>query len=105
MRFTLFLLAALVASSAHAQVPTPEIDACKASGLIALRQKTPQVRDVQIDLSRARKEGQAPDSRLHHRRKGQGLVDAVFRQMMHLIDEAGVGLLGGPARPLRPKPR
>jgi hypothetical protein len=54
MRFTLFVLAVLIASTAHAQTPSPEIDACKASGLIALKQKTPQVRDVQIDLDSAK---------------------------------------------------
>jgi hypothetical protein len=54
MRFTLFVLAVLIASTVHAQTPSPEIDACKASGLIALKQKTPQVRDVQIDLDSAK---------------------------------------------------
>jgi hypothetical protein len=54
MRFTLFVLAVLIASTADAQTPSPEIDACKASGLIALKQKTPQVRDVQIDLDSAK---------------------------------------------------
>ena len=38
------------ASSAIAQTPSPEAEACKASGLIALKQRSPQVKDVQIDL-------------------------------------------------------
>jgi hypothetical protein len=34
--------------------PSPEADACKASGLIALKQRSPQVKDIQIDLDRAK---------------------------------------------------
>ena len=33
---------------------SPEADACKASGLIALKQKYPQVKDVLIDLDSAK---------------------------------------------------
>jgi hypothetical protein len=54
MKFAVLLFAALFASPAFAQTPSPETDACKASGLIALKQKSPQVRDVQIDLDSAR---------------------------------------------------
>ena|SRR5271166_2770226 len=54
MKFPLILLAVLAAPSADAQTPSPEVDACKASGLIALKQKSPQVRDVQIDPDSAR---------------------------------------------------
>jgi hypothetical protein len=41
-------------SNAFAQTPSPEADACKASGLIALKQKSPQVKDIQIDLDSAK---------------------------------------------------
>jgi hypothetical protein len=51
-RFALF--AALIAAPALAETPSPEADACKASGLIALKQKSPQVKDIQIDLDSAR---------------------------------------------------
>ena len=54
MKFPLILLAALAATSAEAETPSPEVDACKASGLIALKQKFPQVKDVQIDLDSTR---------------------------------------------------
>ena len=52
--FSLALLAALAASSALAETVSPEADACKASGLLALKQKYPQVKDVLIDLDSAR---------------------------------------------------
>ncbi|HSU99588.1 MAG TPA: hypothetical protein VLI91_05740 [Roseiarcus sp.] len=48
------LLALLTAASAYAETMSPEADACKASGLIALKQKHPQVKDVVIDLDSAR---------------------------------------------------
>jgi hypothetical protein len=44
------LLASLFVRPSFAETPSPETDACKASGLIALKQRTPQVKDVQIDL-------------------------------------------------------
>ena len=56
MRFTslagtLAVAAAVLAPAgrAQAQTPTPEIDACKASGLIALKQRQPAVKAVEID--------------------------------------------------------
>lgn len=56
MKFRLisFVATVLVASAPAAQPASPEADACKASGLIALKQKNPQVKDVQIDLDSAK---------------------------------------------------
>jgi hypothetical protein len=48
------LLASLAAGTACAETLSPEADACKASGLIALKQKYPQVKDVLIDLDSAK---------------------------------------------------
>lgn len=53
-RFAVILLASLIASAASAETLSPEADACKASGLLALKQKYPQVKDVLIDLDSAR---------------------------------------------------
>ena len=53
-RFKLTLLASLIASAAFAETLSPEADACKASGLLALKQKYPQVKDVLIDLDSAK---------------------------------------------------
>ena len=53
-RFALVLLASLIASMASAETLSPEADACKASGLLALKQKYPQVKDVLIDLDSAK---------------------------------------------------
>ena len=54
VRFGLALLASLAAGAAVAETLSPEADACKASGLIALQQKYPQVKDVLIDLDSAK---------------------------------------------------
>jgi hypothetical protein len=54
LRFGLGLLASLAAGAAVAETLSPEADACKASGLIALKQKYPQVKDVLIDLDSAK---------------------------------------------------
>ena len=54
LRFGLGLLASLAAGAAVAETLSPEADACKASGLIALKQKYPQVKDVVVDLDSAR---------------------------------------------------
>src|SRR4249920_3220956 len=48
------LLASLAAGAACAETLSPEADACKASGLLALKQKFPQVKDVLIDLDSAK---------------------------------------------------
>ena len=53
-RFALVLPASLIASMALAETLSPEADACKASGLLALKQKYPQVKDVLIDLDSAK---------------------------------------------------
>jgi hypothetical protein len=54
LRLALGLLASLAAAAAVAETLSPEADACKASGLIALKQKYPQVKDVLIDLDSAK---------------------------------------------------
>ena len=47
----LCLLAGLTPSVARAQSPdSPEIAACKATGLLALKEKSPSVRDVILDM-------------------------------------------------------
>jgi hypothetical protein len=52
--FAVAVLASLIATSAFAETLSPEADACKASGLLALKQKYPQVKDVLIDLDSAK---------------------------------------------------
>jgi hypothetical protein len=52
--FALTLLISLIAGPALAETLSPETDACKASGLLALKQKFPQVKDVLIDLDSAK---------------------------------------------------
>ena len=54
MNFKMVLIAVIVSAPAFAQTPSPEADACKASGLIALKQKSPQVKDIQIGLDSAK---------------------------------------------------
>lgn len=54
VRFGLVLVASLATQAAVAETLSPEADACKASGLIALQQKYPQVKDVLIDLDSAK---------------------------------------------------
>jgi hypothetical protein len=46
----LALLTLAVAGPALAETLSPEADACKASGLLALKEKYPQVKDVLVDL-------------------------------------------------------
>jgi hypothetical protein len=53
-RFALTFLISLIAGPAVAETLSPEADACKASGLLALKQKFPQVKDVLIDLDSAK---------------------------------------------------
>jgi hypothetical protein len=53
-QFALTLLLSLIAGPAVAETLSPETDACKASGLLALKQKFPQVKDVLIDLDSAK---------------------------------------------------
>ena len=54
MKLPFLVLAALAASPAQAESVSPEADACKASGLLALKQRAPQVKDVLIDLDSAK---------------------------------------------------
>jgi hypothetical protein len=53
-RFALTFLVSLIAGPALAETLSPEADACKASGLLALKQKFPQVKDVLVDLDSAK---------------------------------------------------
>lgn len=53
-QFALMLLVSLITGPAVAETLSPETDACKASGLLALKQKFPKVKDVLIDLDSAR---------------------------------------------------
>jgi hypothetical protein len=53
-RFALTLLISLISGPVFAESLSPEADACKASGLLALKQKFPQVKDVVIDLDSAK---------------------------------------------------
>jgi hypothetical protein len=52
--FALTFLISLIVGPALAETLSPETDACKASGLLALKQKFPQVKDVLIDLDSAK---------------------------------------------------
>jgi hypothetical protein len=52
--FALAFLISLIAGPTLAETLSPETDACKASGLLALKQKFPQVKDVLIDLDSAK---------------------------------------------------
>jgi hypothetical protein len=47
-------LASTLSTASLAETLSPEADACKASGLIALKQKSPQVKDIEIDLDSAK---------------------------------------------------
>ena len=48
---TLFLtVAAQAQTAAPLPPPSPEIEACRASGLIALKEKTPSIKDVTFDV-------------------------------------------------------
>jgi hypothetical protein len=53
-KFVVALLVSLIAGAASAETLSPETDACKASGLLALKQKFPQVKDVLVDLDSAK---------------------------------------------------
>jgi len=48
------LMLSATSTLAVAQTPSPEVDACKASGLIALKQRSSDVKNVEIDLDSAR---------------------------------------------------
>ncbi|MBV8850934.1 MAG: hypothetical protein JOZ16_15265 [Methylobacteriaceae bacterium] len=50
---TALMIVAATSSVAVAQTPSPEVDACKASGLIALKQRSSDVKNVEIDLDSA----------------------------------------------------
>src|SRR5277367_4525695 len=54
MRLNTVLILMFVVSPVLAQTLSPEADACRASGLIALKQKSPLIKDVQIDLDSAK---------------------------------------------------
>jgi hypothetical protein len=46
--------AASAQTTGSENVETPEIDACRASGLIALKERSTSVKDVELDLDSAR---------------------------------------------------
>ncbi len=55
MRFATFTFACLVALgptlARAAETPTdPQVDACKATGILALQQKTPSVKNIVLDM-------------------------------------------------------
>ena len=53
--FASLLLAAMVPHAGHSQTAdAPEIDACRASGLIALKERSPSIKDVNLDLDSVR---------------------------------------------------
>ena len=54
LRLLLVTTTLVLAGPALAETLSPEADACKASGLLALKQKFPQVKDVLIDLDSAK---------------------------------------------------
>ena len=45
----LFLIATSI-DRVSAQVATPELDACRSTGLIALRERNPSIKDVAFDV-------------------------------------------------------
>jgi hypothetical protein len=50
----LFSMAAYSQTAASENVDAPEIDACRASGLIALKERSPTIKDVELDLDSVR---------------------------------------------------
>ena len=49
--FAIVFLAVLFTTDATlAQVANPELDACRATGLIALRERNPAIKDVSLDM-------------------------------------------------------
>jgi hypothetical protein len=50
-RFAILFLAVLFTTDATlAQVANPELEACRATGLIALRERNPAIKDVSLDM-------------------------------------------------------
>jgi hypothetical protein len=47
-------MAAYSQTSASENADAPEIDACRASGLIALKERSPTIKDVELDLDSVR---------------------------------------------------
>ena len=50
----LFPMAAYSQTAASENADAPEIDACRASGLIALKERSPTIKDVELDLDSVR---------------------------------------------------
>jgi hypothetical protein len=50
----LFPMAAYSQTAASENADAPEIDACRASGLIALKERSPTIKDVELDLDSLR---------------------------------------------------
>jgi hypothetical protein len=100
----LFAVLLSTSSGVVAEPLSPEADACKASSLLALKQKYPQVKDVLIDLDSAKiiktetkiedvpirtvvigdayiertKDLEAANAGVHHRRQGKSPSDALL---------------------------
>ena len=47
-------MAAYAQTTASENADAPEIDACRASGLIALKERSPTIKDVELDLDSIR---------------------------------------------------
>jgi hypothetical protein len=47
--FAMFLIGAAILPSS-AQVANPELDACRSTGLLALRERNPSIKDVSFDV-------------------------------------------------------
>ena len=102
---TLFI--GISVGNVSAQVVNPELEACRSTGLIALRERNPGIKDVTLDvdgmtvakantkvedtpiktivnwrcLSRKRQTGHAPNLSLPDRRKGQSPTDVFYGQV------------------------
>jgi hypothetical protein len=50
----LFPMAAYSQTAASENADNPEIDACRASGLIALKERSPTIKDVELDVDSLR---------------------------------------------------
>ena len=46
----LFLMVLSTTDTTSAQVANPELEACRATGLIALRERNPAIKDVSLDM-------------------------------------------------------
>ena len=101
------LLFGISVGGVSAQVANPELEACRSTGLIALREHNPGIKDVSFDvdgmtvakantkvedtpiktiviwrrLSRKRQKGYSSNLSVPYRRKGQGVTDVFHGQV------------------------